>query len=720
MTDGWPGGAGGARERVPRALLNLVMAATVRIHGTPPGHAPDGSGGGFLGSGFFIAPSWVLTCAHVAVQGEGGEVEVVFETGPGSGETTVAGTVVAALPDTRTPADAPYPAADPYATADPFAPAPHGVRPADAAGWPAPDLALIRLLRPVEHPCVYVTERPGALFGGESVLFSGWTLVDGRPTRLSGRCEVMGTYGGWSDADAQIRLDGDWLVPGVSGSPVVDPVRGEVVGVLKSRLGGSKGGTSIGVDRLRSLPVPAGAVTAETDDVYQAVFHAHDRYHADRHNSPVSTESTWADVQSELRAGAGRALSPQQRIDLLGRLAEFPPPASTHSLLEQLERLPGGHPRDHRPAPRGWRDAVGALYETRDRDGALELVLRYCMGVIAAERLYAAPSAVTAEKSLWEWVKRIAEDRLPREFRHELTLLWHAGRLRADHAHQRPPGPATDPEGRPDERPFVLLELEPRGWERDRLDWRVGVSRPGGEILPVAEDSRGTAITDIPARIAAPLAEAFRRCDEPGSPAVLQVAVVRAMLGLDVESWRVPPDGPPLGVARPVVIRCSDLPPPETDAEATERLARWNRTRDALMRAEVLDCEDGLGVPVAEVAALRSLAHETVPVLCRSGSGPEPDGAAGLLRVLDGGFGLALWRRPEGRRADAVCTEFHRRAADTVTEAGTAGRLPHRIHELRRGVRAARTETYWSDGVALFWDDPHHPLPGSGQLLEAP
>lgn len=707
MTDGWPGGAGGARERMPRALLNLVMAATVRIHGTPPGHAPDGSGGGFLGSGFFIAPSWVLTCAHVAMQGEGREVNVVFETGPGSGETTVPGAVVAALPES--------PAADgPYATAH------QAVRPPDSGGWPAPDLALIRLLRPVEHPCVYVTERPGALFGGESVLFSGWTLVDGRPTRLSGRCEVMGTYGGWSDADAQIRLDGDWLVPGVSGSPVVDPARGEVVGVLKSRLGGSKGGTSIGVDRLRSLPVPAGAVTAETDDVYQAVFHAHDRYHADRHNSPVSTDSTWADVQSELRAGAGRALSPQQRVDLLGRLAEFPPPVSTHSLLEQLERLPGVYPRDHRPAPRGWRDAVGALYETRDRDGALELVLRYCMSVIAAERPYAAPSTVTAEKSLWEWVKRIAEDRLPRELRHELTLLWHAGRVRADQAHQRASAPADRPVRRPAERPFVLLELEPRGWERDRHDWRVGVSRPGGEVLPVAEDSHGTAFATLPSRLAAPLTEAFRRCDEPGSPAVLQVAVVRAMLGLDVESWRVPADGPPLGAARPVVLRCSDLPPPETDAEASERLARWNRTRNALMRAEVLDCEDGLGVPVPEVADLRSMAHETVPVLCRSGTGPGPDGATGLLRVLDGGFGLALWRRPDGRRADTVCTEFHRRAAETVTGAGTADRLPHTIHELRRGVHAARTETYWSDGVALFWDDPHHPLPGSGQLLEAP
>ncbi|MFE3639446.1 trypsin-like peptidase domain-containing protein [Streptomyces sp. NPDC059169] len=693
MTTGATRGAGGVPDHTRRALLNLVMAATVRIHATGQGYAPDGPGGPFLGSGFFIAPSWVLTCAHVAMQGEGREVTVVFETGPGSGETSVAGTVVAALPDNCARGGAP------------------------TGGWPAPDLALIRLLRPAEHACVYVTERPTALLEGGSVLYSGWTVVDGRPKRLSGRCEVMGTFGGWADADEQVRLDGDWLVPGVSGAPAVDLARGEVVGVIKTRLDGARGGTSVGIERLRSMPVPTAALTSETDDVYHAVFHAHDRYHADRHTSPVGTDSTWADVQSDLHAGAaGRVLTPQQRVDLLGKLADFPPPVSTHSLLDLLERLPGIHPRDHRPAPRGWRDGLGTLYEARGGNGALELVLRYCMSVIAAERPYAAPSAVTAEKSLWDWAKRLADDRLSRDFRNEIALQWRTHR--ADREHHRVPPPSPAP-ARHRERPFVLLELEERGWERDRYDWRVGVSRHAGDVLPVAEDSRGTALDALPARIAAPLGEAFRRCDEPDDPAVLQVAVARTLLGLDVDGWQVPPDGPPLGVVRPVVVRCSDLEPPLTEDEATERLARWNRTASALMRAAVVDCEGGLRVPVPEVVELRALAHETVPVLCRYGTRPDPDSAAGLVRVLDGGFGVALWRRADGR-SDGVCTEFHRRTADTVVEAGTVGRLPHTVLALRRGVRAGRAETFWSDGVALLWDDPHHPLPGAGQLLEAP
>jgi hypothetical protein len=139
----------------------------------------------------------------------------------------------------------------------------------------------------------------------------------------------------------------------------------------------------------------------------------------------------------------------------------------------------------------------------------------------------------------------------------------------------------------------------------------------------------------------------------------------------------------------------------------------------AVMRAAVVDCEDGMRVPVPVVEELRGLAYETVPVLCRYGDRGHPEAAAGLGRVLDGGFGVALWRRRAAEPA-AVCTEFHRRATDAVAETRTAAQLPKKVHELRQGVHAGRAETFWSDGVALFYDDPHHQLPGSGQFLEAP
>lgn len=689
MSSEGDGGAEGGPGQPQTALMGLVHDATVRIHRPGSGYAHDGPGGDFLGSGFFIAPSWILTCAHVAMRGEGGVVNVWFKEDRYSTELSeVPGKVVAAMP---------------------------GARPQGATGWPAPDLALIKLQRPVEHTCVYVTERSEAMLRSREIHCVGWAPSQGGGLlKRSGVCVVKGAYGASDDAEQVVRLDGDWLEPGMSGGPVVDLARGEVVGVIKSRLDHHQGGTAVGIERLRTLKVPSAPVETEGDDTYQSVFHAHDRYHADRHNSPASTERTWADVQSELSAPPGGVLGPKRRADLLGRLAEFPPPVSTRGLLLLLDALPGVHSRDHRPAPRGWRDGLGALYDTRarDRDAPLELVLRYCMGVLAADRPFDVPSTRTAAKSLWEWVKRIAEEELSRDFRRQLAMEWAAVRLRLEENRRRalaPPGAAV----RHSERAYVLLELEPQGWARDRYDWRIGVARHTGEMLPVAEDSQGTALDTLPDRLAAALTEAFRRCDEPGSPALLQVSVTPALFGLEVDRWELPSDGLPLGVVRPVVLRSSYHGP------ADERLARWNAMRDTGIRAEVVDCDNELRVRVPEVAQLRTLAHESVPVLCRYGDRPDPGITAGAVRVLDTGFGVALLqRRPT--ETDTVCKEFHRRVAEAVSDARARDGLPLKLHELRKGVSAQRTETYWSDGVALFYDDPHHPLPGADEFLEAP
>ncbi|MGW2182428.1 VMAP-C domain-containing protein [Streptomyces sp. NPDC001732] len=693
--------------------MSLVKDATVRIHRPEPGYAPGGPEGEFLGSGFFVAPSWVLTCAHVASEGRGRQVDVVYKTARSGEAVTVGGTVVAALPE----------------------------EPPGTGGWPAPDLALIQLLRPVDHPCVYLSERSTGLNRG-AYYFAGWADGGaGTLKRLGRECRVVGTIDDWSDGDEQVLIEASRLYPGMSGGPVVDLARGEVVGVLKSRSDDTDGGTAIGIERLRTLPVPESAATAESDDPYQAVFHAHDRYHADRHDNPVDDEETWADVQRDLGARAGPALTPQQRVDLLGRLAKLPPPVSTRGLLDILGGLGHGHRPVGVPAPRGWRDGLGVLYDAREGDEALERILRYCMGVIAAERPYVVPSTKSAEDALWDWVKETAKNRLSPPFRLEMTRLRHRGRYdsedRCDPArhdlvpydkesgHRQGPedrrafGPSAGEPAEPSRpAPFVLLSLQARAWEPDSYDWRI-VAFPSGQDVPMTENSQGTPVGDLRSRLAGPLTEAFRLCDEPGSPAVLQVSVPLALLDLEVEEWRLPPDGRPLGVQRPVVVRCSDERPEPSDDEFREREARWNRVRTGPMRAVVLDCEDVMRVSVPSGAELRELGYETVPVLCRYGGRGDAQSLAGFVRVLDSGFGVVLWQRP-GAEPAAVCTEFHLRVGDTVAGSRVADRLPRKIHELRKGVFAGRAETYWSHGVVLMLDDPQHPACGAGELLQAP
>ncbi|MFJ3302951.1 trypsin-like peptidase domain-containing protein [Streptomyces sp. NPDC086549] len=726
MTDRHDGGAPSDFHAAHHALRELVMAATVRIHRTSVGYALD-EPGTFLGSGFFIAPNWVLTCAHVVDGREGGEVSVVYETGPGQGPSAVPGQVAATLPE----------------HVDRFVP----------GGWPAPDLALVRLREPVDHDCVYVSERPAAHYGEGRVFYAGWTVTGGQLQILDGFLSVQGTIGGWS-AGVQMRLGQNDMPPGVSGGPVIDPVRGEVIGVLKSRADHGTGGTSIGIERLRTLRVPPEAVRTEHDDVYQAVFHAHDRYHRDRQQPSDSRRPTWADLQGELGARPGRTLGPDERGELLGRLSDLPPPETTRSLLDILDSLSNFQLPTLVPAPRGWRDGLGVLYENARQDGALKLVLDYAMQVMEAERP-ATPSLLDAEQALWEWVRQ-ASTGLDSGYRHGLArrrAKW-LGQRRRRHAVPAgpvPPGPGLLPPVAPAlpgatprepvrERPrdagpgpTVLLEVLPRGWEPGRCDWSVSVAAPDGDVTRLHEGER-TPLAELPAQVTAPLAEAFRRCDGPGRPVALHAALPYLLLGLAVDEWRLRSDGPPLGAERPVVVRCSDRAQLPGDGEPVtfdtewdasegepdpERRDRWHRLHVRDAQAEVLDCDDGVREPVPTAAELRRLPPRTVPVLCRYGDRRYEDDAAALGRIVHAGYGVVLWRRWRGQ-PDAVCGEFHRGAKQVVDDGDGAAFLPDVVHGLRVKLRAGLPEAYWADGIALLYDNPQQPLPGTGDLLEAP
>ncbi|MFF3463966.1 trypsin-like peptidase domain-containing protein [Streptomyces sp. NPDC002619] len=711
MSERYDGGASGGFDGAHHALRELVLAATVRIHRTGVGYALD-EPDTFLGSGFFIAPNWVLTCAHV-VHGEGGEeVAVVYESGPEEGSSVVTGQVAATLPE-------------------------HLERRLGAS-WPAPDLALVRLREPVGHDCVYVSERPTAQYGEGRVFYAGWTVTGGQLQILDGFLSVQGTIGGWSSG-VQMRLGQNDLPNGVSGGPVIDPVRGEVIGVLKSRADHGNGGTSTGIERLRTLQVPPGAVRTEHDDVYQTVFHAHDRYHRDRQQPSDSRRPTWADVQGELGARPGRTLDPDRRGELLGRLAELPPPDTTRDLLDLLDSLPNFQVPSVMPAPRGWRDGLGVLYENAQRDGALKLVLDYAMLVMAFPRL-ATPSNLAAEQALWDWVKQAStgldpgyRSRLARQRARHLgqrRSRTHTGSGEAPRrgAHGRPPQErSTDP----GPRLTVLLEVLPRGWEPDRCDWSISVARADGEVTRLHEAERAP-LDDLASYVVAPLAEAFRRCDESERPVALHAALPHQLLGLAVDEWRLRPDGPPLGAQRPVVVRCSDrdqLPGDgefgtggtrgDPDEDDDERRDRWSRLHARDAQAEVLDCDDGVREPVPPVAELRGLAPRTVPVLCRLGDQRYEDDSAALGRIVHAGFGVVLWRRWRSR-PEAVCGEFHRGAKKAVDDGDGAAFLPDLVHGLRMKVREGLTEAFWADGIALLYDDPHQPLPGAGDLLEAP
>ncbi len=694
-------------------LAPLAAAATVRIHPPPAGYDAGEPSSRPWGSGFFVAPGWVLTCAHVALRGgpnEGGRREVGLSFGDlGDSGRRVRGVVEWADPDRR---------------------------PADGR-WPAPDLALIRLLEPVRHECVWLTERTASVFTDGRVAFFGCTEEDGRIERVNGWCSILGEFG----TEGELKLGNQDEIPeGASGGPMVDLERGEVIGIVKARrTAGRDGGLGLSVLQLRRLPPPAGRLLEERDDTYHRVLHAHDRFHYDRHRDISTPHDTWTDAQAELPALGRRALRPGQRAVLLGLLAQLPPPTDTPRLSRLITELRGRPFRGPLPAPRGWRDGLGLLYDPGAGRGELEAVLRYA--VYAATDDHPFPSPPEAEDQLLDWAHQTAADMgLPHWIRTRLKEEQQA-RLRARRQPQGPlvaggvragppgwsgPGPSvgtvppvlTPPPAPP---PAVLLEITPHVWEPDRYDWLVSAPLPTGELTAVDADTDAKGYDQPSSRLRAALAEAFRRCDERDQPVMVQAVLPYRLLDLPVDEWHVSGEpGARLGDQRPVVVRCADHEPhPESmsdDVWQALRQFRWEQVHLGPVEPLVLDCLGGYPRALPDHVTPARSDPGTIPVLCR-GTADEDRNA--MSTVLDGGFDVVLWRREPAAR-EPNCADFHRGVTHTVTRVAHGGALPEALWRLRAEVGGGVPEAYWSKGLALLYADPGEPPPGAEDLLEAP
>ncbi|MET9597374.1 trypsin-like peptidase domain-containing protein [Streptomyces sp. NPDC006459] len=734
MTDGRTTGSARAFE----LLEPLVQAATVRVHAPPGGYENPRSHrtGPTWGSGFFIAPGWVLTCAHVV--GEGGaavrltgrEVGITFSAGSLSG--TVTGRVECVLPERL-----------------------EERRPGRHALWDLPDLALVRVLAPVSHACVWLTDRSRPRF--DEVAYFGCTEDLGTPEITGRTTRLRGTAGN----GAAIRLgDDDEIEPGMSGGPVVDLARGEVVGVLKARRQTGGGGLAVSVVQLRTLPMAARGQVG----LYRRIMQAHDLHHYDQHLSDLDNRRTWTDVHGELPpeegdpyAGRGR-LTPGERTTLCGLLAELPPPGSSEVVRALVEAARGEEPDPLPPAPLSWRDGLGLLHDPPGGTGEAAAMLRYATDVSVAD--YREPATPGADEELWDWVRATAE-RLWRPLRRELGERHERGlaereRRRRASAGRAVHGTARRAGGLPSGA-SVLLEVWAHGWE-DLYDWRVSVlagPEHAGRVTPVDSGVRAT-LAGLPEALRVPLAESFRRCDTHEAAALLEVAVAPELFGLAVDAWVVV-GGVPLGVQRPVVLRhpagaagaagavgtaatagaagaagtaraaraaraarTAGAAGPDpggarehpADREGTDAAARWARVQAGPLQDERADCAGGRPrSPATEW--LTGLPDNTVPVHCRAAD-QEPT-LGSLHAVRDAGYGVVVTRRPPPEPG-ASCAPFHRGLREELADAGRAEVLPLRFQTLRGRAYGADPDAYWAAGAGLVWEDPARPLPEEDPL----
>ncbi|AKH84747.1 hypothetical protein AA958_23900 [Streptomyces sp. CNQ-509] len=731
-----------AAEYARYQLCKLAAAATVDIRAAPG--ADDGS---LWGSGFLVAPEWVLTCAHVFVHPDGWR----RGTAPGEligvvvGGRTVPGRVEYSMPSPD--GTAARMGRDPEVRDETFA---------EAVMQVGPDLALVRLL-PLRaegvgtgapggearyglpyaalsgaqtglQPGGQPGALPGARSGAQPVADRGHPArppADSEPVWLGDRYDdfldqavLLSAHGraagSGEDVDAallsaefagrngqQILLGTPTPIRrGASGGPVLHLGRGEVVGVVKARYrSGTGGGTAVSLDELHALS-PEHLLPGATGlgpEPYRELMRLHDAWHWHRHHGIDDERTSWTDLQRALgpaRFGAWGALD---RLSALWRLADLPAPRDpevVERLVHQVLDIQG-RPLGARRL-RDWRDGHGLLHRHAAPERALRDMLLYlklvareaAAGIGAGEGV----GSRTAVESLESWVAERAGELPPRQ-RQEIRAV------------RRAPVSVLVTF---DKLPF----LDPAAGSVPRYNWTVRRGYGKGEWEHVALDQSyaGGSFEEAEAQVLQALAPQLLGADAEAQTRVrLEVALPEERQAHPTYRWELPASGrataarPPAGTVRPVVHRDAARAGPEPEPLWRDRWRRMSRApRQRLVRA----APPGWG---------RGAGDGGVPVFCHA-LGDGSGRAAVVGQLLDEGTAVALWRAGGHRDEECgeECAAYHEELAALLADgAGTVVRdLPERLHEVRR--EALEAGRGCAADVILFYDDADDTIGAGG------
>ncbi|MFI9151887.1 trypsin-like peptidase domain-containing protein [Streptomyces sp. NPDC053367] len=699
------------------ALEEMVRPSLARIVAPRDGYAPDRDG--YWGSGFFVAPGWLLTCAHVVAEGGAavwrGEsaVGVTWQGGFTTGE------VVLAKP-----------------------------RPEDAdAGrrhWDFPDVALVRVPDAVDARCVWLSDRAPVL--GTPVSLHGWS----RQTGELGVRDVTGEIQGVDDR--ALVLGGGRLVDGVSGGPVVDLRHGALVGMNKGR--NEHEGAAVAVTALRELFDVRGG------DVLHTVVREHDLHHLERFLDG-SADPDWTTVQSGLPGYAAAGVTPELRVHLYAHFAQLPPPGRSGEVMTLVHNVRRRVTGERQPSPilhepRTWREGAGLLLGLRDRQAPrsrsaaeLDAVLLYAAEV-ARHTVETHPARVDRARlrAFAGWITEHA-----RRHAHWGARDTIDGLLRGLFLTTRPAGPRL--------RADVLVRIGDRVYG-DLYPWSVQLLYDGQDVTPVAADDHGVPLDGLYEAIREPLLRALRQGDQGEHLAAVEVFLPRRLFDLPVDEWRLVPeeapatdqedagldadadadaesddadldgdfefdfdeDSMPLGLRRSVVIRDlrrnSRAPSPEWRTRFSG--VRRSRLEHAPLRAEAPPEGHTPGVrresAVAAYGRLSTLKDGRVPVHCGPVTGRE--GREAMAAALTAGHAVLLWRRDGHDHAD--CPAFHRQAARVLELAGRVEALHEPLRELR--ISLADPDTARAQGlkgkIAVLFDPPDRPPHGEDTMRPPP
>ncbi len=696
-----------------------MRRSVVRI--CAPGGGKEPIGDRFWGSGFFIAPGLVLTCAHVVGVG-GGDV---LDGGTAIDitdwrERTTEGRVVLAMPRPQDPQRPPSP-------------------------WPLPDLALVEVAGAEDAECLWLSDRSAVV--PAPISLHGWSRELGELTLRFGTGIAAGGDGG-----SAMLLRGEIPVEGCSGGPVLDTGRGAVIGVSKGR-GRDTAGLAVPITALRRLAndLPGRARL-------HALVRAHDRHHLLRYRA-FGTTATWTGLQRGLRP-QGRGLTPVLRTQLFAQLAELPPPETPGEVMALVDEVKSRVIQDpYQPGvehdPRSWREGVGLLYDLRDgaggkedggtaRDLEVEAVLLYAAHVAAAVSALGRAEDERALRDLGGWLTLNAEAlELPDVIRHDIRRILYGGSAGFPQVPETAPvrdgavvlTPRKTPPLKPEQRPVraradVIVEIDQLLYG-DRYPWRVKLLREDDLVTPLCEDELGAQRQELAQVLREPIADALRKGDVGEHLAALQLIVPRELFDEPLDDWRLAPPGAgagsidprslPLGRRRVVYLRDRRR---RDEPAIPEWISRWKGAeRGGLtavpLRREVPVQGHGRGrreSPDAAYARLSEVPDTAVPVYC--GPVASGEGAQAMEAALAAGHAVVIWRRCASEHSD--CADFHQRVGELLHSVGRAGELHRTIRSLRRRCAdpEADQEVLWARSIAVLFDSPERPpLP---DVLRAP
>ncbi|MET7696841.1 trypsin-like peptidase domain-containing protein [Streptomyces sp. NPDC005485] len=650
-------------DQSPRLARLSALARAATVHLLPA----EGDATPLWGSGFLIAPGWVLTAAHVLRPHLAKDRSVVFRV-RGDGVDCAA-------------------RLESWLITEPARP----VVP------PEEDLALVRLADDtVEHECVWLTDRAERHSGALKAYGYRPDPPEGarrRAVAWNADAEING-----HDDDAYglvFKPDNDFP-GGVSGGPLLDPDTGAVVGLIKSRRMQRDGGKAVSLGALRSF-----------GDTYRTVMAAHDAWHG---GEPVSGDGdNWVDLQSPA-AGRGEYWTPEDRRSALALLAELPPPPDTPTvellagLARSRHKWPGGTPE-----LLTWRDGCGLLYEGTHALSPFAF-LRYL--TLVAEYVSCRGGDTRALRT---WTAK----RLRRHPSRDLYALVEEVRL-PDELRPRPedgPGRVVIRYPGPGEGPVVTVLLDPViGSNPTHFFWQIWVDGGHGtddgkepELYATDRSLHGSLPGELVQSLRTPLGRLFKLKDADRRPVPLEVALPAEYFDTPVHKWRFDDiaeldDTGHLGARRGLVLRAlarrgepDKLWVDRWQAMASEqRFSAWRTPERGVSQNALRYQEAACGL---------------IPVMCRpAGSGT---GRVAMKLALESGHGVALWHVDghASRACPDACDVLYVKVEELFGTLDSLAELPDRVRHVRQEISERHPDRRWAKPLALLYDDPRRPLP---------